>query len=234
MLHSQKLMLVHAWPQGMQAAVDELRSFQALTVISVATPATAKRLLARDLVRTALRETLAVFLDQPAASVKLVSYPGQAIRVDFPLAHLNVSVSHAPGLSLAAIGRGAGAGIGVDVMPVDRVDEEMPDWADVALDYLGPTVTGLLQRTSPAQRPVAFAQAWTRFEAGLKCLGLALTEWTPVLAQQLAACRVMALALPENCCGAIALNTDTERFSRPFIDGQSLNDSRFTAKTPRH
>jgi hypothetical protein len=36
-------------------------------------------------------------------------------------------------------------------------------------------------------------------------LGLALTEWTPALAQRLATCRVMALSLPEDCRGAIAI-----------------------------
>ncbi len=202
----QKLVPVYAWPQSMQLAVDELRSGQALTVISVPTPATTNRLLARDLIRTALRETLAVVLDQPAASITLVSGPGQAIWVDSPLARLHVSVSHTPGVSVAAIGRGAA--IGVDLMHVDQGAEAMLDWARVALDYLGPTVTVLLQSTSPAQRPAAFAQAWTRFEACLKCLGLALTEWTPVLEQQLTTCRVMALTLPENCRGAIAINAN--------------------------
>ena len=202
----------------MQLAVDELRYGRAMTVISVPTPATTNRWLARNLIRTAVRETLAVFLDQPAASITLVSRPGQAIWVDSPLARLQVSVSHMPGVSVAAIGRGAA--IGVDVMHVDPGAEGMPDWARVALDYLGPTVTDLLQNTSHAQRPAAFAQAWTRFEAGLKCLGLALTEWSPVLEQQLAACRVMALALPENCRGAIAINTNA--FAGSDVSGVAL------------
>lgn len=204
MLATEKLVAVHAWPQSVQLAVDELRSDRAMTVISVPSPVTTNRLLARDLVRAALRQTLAAFLCQPLASITLVSLSGQAIRVDSPLAHLHLSVSHMPGMSVAAISRGAA--IGVDVMLVERDAAAMPDWARVALDYLGPAVSDRLQRTPPAQRPAAFAQAWTNFEACLKCLDLGLTEWTPVLAQQLATCRDMPLDLPENCRGAIAIN----------------------------
>lgn len=197
-----KRVAVHAWPHGMQAAVDALRSRQAMAVISVATPATSDRVLARALIRTALRETIALFLGQPALSITLVSRPGQAIAVDSPLARLRVSVSHMPGMSVAAIGRDAA--IGIDVMRIEPGAQEMPDWACVARDYLGPQASACLQRASPAQRPAAFVQAWAHFEARLKCLGLALTEWSPALAQRLATCRVMALALPDDCHGAIA------------------------------
>lgn len=199
----QKGWVVHAWPQHMQLAVDALGSEQAMALISVPTPDTTDRGLARERIRAALQETLAVYLDHPAASITLVSHPGQAIWLDGPVGGLQVSVSHMPTLSVAAISR-CGA-IGVDVMQVDQSAELMPDWARVALDYLGPTVTGLLQHTAPAQRAGAFAQAWTHFEASLKCLGMALTEWTPTLAQPLASCRVMALELPENCRGAVAI-----------------------------
>jgi 4'-phosphopantetheinyl transferase len=196
-------MAVHAWPQSMQAAVDELRSCQAMTVIRVVTPAMSNRLLARDLIRTALRETIALFLDQPVASIALVSRPGQAIEVDSPLARLRVSVSHMPGMSAAAIGRNTA--IGLDVMRIESWTQEMPEWACVARDYLGPQMIACLQGASPMQRPVNFVEAWTHFEACLKCLGLALTEWTPALAQRLTTCRVMVLALPEDCRGAIAI-----------------------------
>lgn len=174
-----------------------------MAVISVQMPGTPSRMVARERIRSSLRETLAVLLDQPAASIPLVSRPGQPIRLAWPFERLQVSVSHMPGMSVAAISRRGS--IGLDVMYVDQSAEAMHDWARVALDYLGPTVTNALQCTGPTQRPVAFTQAWTRFEACLKCLGMPLTEWTPALAQQLAACRVMTLALPENCRGAVAI-----------------------------
>ena len=194
---------VHAWPQNMPLAVAELRAGSALTVISVTTPATTHRLQARALIRTALRETLAAFLQQPPAAITLGSHPGQAIWVASPLTNLQLSVSHMPGLSVAAIAHSA---VGIDVMPIPQGADAMPDWADVALDYLGASATDLLHRTPSAQRPSAFAQAWVQLEARLKCQGLALTEWSPTLAQQLATCRVSALALPDHCCGAVAVS----------------------------
>ena len=186
----------------MQNAVNTLASDHAMAIISVSMPGTTSRILARERIRAALRETLAEFLDQPAESITLVSRPGQPIRLAWPFERLQVSVSHMPGMSVAAIGR-CGA-IGVDVMQIDQSAESMLDWAGVARDYLGPTVTNALQHTCPTQRPAEFTQAWTRFEACLKCLGMALTEWTPTLARQLAECSVMALALPANCHGALA------------------------------
>ena len=188
----------------MQLAVAELRSRRAMTVISVVTPATTNRLRARALIRTALLETLAVFLHQPRTSITLVSHPGQAISVQVPLASLHLSVSHMPGMSVAAIA--SGAAVGVDLMPVPQGIDAMTDWSHVALDYLGATATALLQHTLPAHRPGAFAQAWTQFEASLKCQGVALTEWTPALAHQLTTCHLSALDLPEGCRGAIAVS----------------------------
>jgi len=193
---------VHLWPQQRDQAVAELRSCSALAVICVATPDSNDRLLARELIRAALRETLGLFLGQPANTISLISQPGQALSLGNPLAQLHISISHMQGMSVAAISREAV--IGIDVMQSDALSGEMNDWAHVAMDYLGPTVTAFLHSTSSRQRPAAFAQAWTCFEACLKCLGIGLTEWTPVLAKQLAACSVAPLALHNNHYGAVA------------------------------
>ena len=203
MLGAPKPVAVHAWPQQMPLAVDALRSNLGLTVISVATPATHDRLLARQLIRNALRTLVGKFLDRPAASIALVSHPGQGISLDFSFAQLHLSVSHMPSSSVAAISRRSA--IGVDVMHVGGLAGDMPDWAQVALDYLGPAEAAQLLFSSPAHRPAAFAEAWTRHEACLKCFGLELTEWTPALARQLASCQVMGLSLPDHCCGTVAI-----------------------------
>ena len=195
-------MAVYLWPQQLDQAVAQLRACSALAVICVATPDSNDRLLARELIRTALRETLGWFLGQPANTVSLVFRPGQGLCLDNPSAGLHISISHMPQMSVAAISRKSV--IGIDVMQAGALGGEMNDWARVAMDYLGPTVTALLHRTSPSQRPAAFAQAWTCFEACLKCLGLGLTEWTPVLAKQLAACSVVPLALHHHYYGAVA------------------------------
>ena len=213
MLLANKPVAVHAWPQDLALALQELRSARAMTVIRVATPSTENRPLARSLVRSALRETLGAWLDRPAASFDLVSPPGKAVWVASSPVQLHLSVSHSPGWSVAAICRdvGVGVGVGVDMMRLDAGPEKGADGMRLANDYLGPQVTARLQGTAPEIFPSAFAQAWTGFEAALKCLGLGLTEWSPELGQRLAGCRVAALDLPAHCCGSVALLTQAVR-----------------------
>jgi 4'-phosphopantetheinyl transferase len=193
---------VHSWSHSVHLALDELPSDQGFTVFSIAVPDVTIRPVARDRIRAALRETLGALLHRPAASITLISYPGQAIFLDSPLTCIGLSVSHAPGLSVAAIHRSAS--IGVDVMRVEPGIDWLPDWERVAQGYLGPQAYDRIAKMSPEQRAPAFAQEWTCFEACLKCLGIALTEWTPSLEQSLASCCVRALELPENYRGAMA------------------------------
>lgn len=181
-------------------ALAELRSVRALTVIGIAAPDSPLRQTARAHLRGALCDTLGSLLERPAASIPLRSQPGLAPVLNLPDARISLSLSHAEGLSVAALH--AGGAVGVDVMRV--LPDVLPDWAAVARDYLGPPTCDQLAAVAPAQRALAFAQAWTRWEAGLKCLGLALTEWTPGLAQRLALCRITPLALPAPYCGALA------------------------------
>lgn len=184
----------------MDLALAELRSEQALTVIRIAAPDTPLRQVARVQLRGALCDTLGRLLERPAASIPLLSQPGRPLVLDLPDTRIGLSLSHAEGLSVAALHRGGV--VGVDVMRV--LPDTLPDWAAVARDYLGPQMASQLAAVAPAQRALAFAQAWTCWEAGLKCLGLALTEWTPGLAQRLALCRITPLELPAPYCGALA------------------------------
>ena len=192
---------VHAWPEGRGLALQALRSESALTVIRVAVPEAASRSVAREQIRGALSETIAALFDWPLASVRLVSQAGCAIRLDVPGTQLGLAVSHAAGLSVAAIR--VGGAVGVDVMRVNA--DELPDWECVAQDYLGPLVLGRLAKLAPAPRAAAFAQEWMLLEACLKCLGMGLAEWTPALASQCAACSIRELALPDGYGGAVAV-----------------------------
>ena len=191
---------VHAWPDGLAQALADLRSI-GMTVLSVPTPLTACRTDARHAIRHAVQHTLAAFLDRPAASVAVLSRPGQAPQVAAPRAGpVHLSISHLPSFSVAAISlRGA---VGVDVMAIHT--QSLPDWADVARDYLGPLAAKALLQTPPHNHPAAFAHAWTTLEACLKCLGLGLTEWTPGLAVRLQECTLTTLALPAGSCGVLA------------------------------
>lgn len=194
--------VVHSWPHSVHLALDELRSDRVFTVFSIAVQDATIRPVARDHIRAALRETLAALLHRPAASITLISNPGQPILLDWPGIRIGLSVSHAAGLTVAAIH--VGASIGVDVMRVERGADWMPGWEHVAQCYLGPQTYGRIAKMPPKQRAPAFAQAWTCFEACLKCLGIALTEWSPALEHRLTSCRVRALELPENYRGAVA------------------------------
>ncbi len=197
---AQACRVVHGWPADAAQALAELRG--GLTVIGRETPLTASRAEAREAIRQALRETLAAFFNRPAAALTLLSHPGRAPQVIASgAASVQVSISHMAGFSVAAIStKGA---VGVDVMAVEAA--LLPGWEVVALDYLGPHAAAALHGAAPAALAHAFAQAWVAWEARLKCLGLALTEWTPSLALQLGACDVQALALPPGLSGALAL-----------------------------
>lgn len=203
MLAIRDPVVVHVWPDSATLALDELRSERAWTVISLVTPDTTLRHAARARVRTALQDVLAALLCRPAASIALISQPGQAILLDMPEARIGLSVSHAPGLTVAAIR--VGGAIGIDLIRIEPGVAELPDWERVAQDYLGPQSCRQLATLPPAQRAAAFAQAWTCQEAGLKCLGLGLTEWTPALESRLASCAVRSLAVPGSYGGAMAI-----------------------------
>lgn len=195
--------MVHPWPDAAPLALEALRGAQGLTAIRIATPHTEIRHGAREHLRAALRDLLAALLQQPAATLPLVSQPGQALVLDLPGTPIGLTVSHAPGCSVAAVHQ-HGA-VGVDVMRIGEGADWMPDWEIVARDYLGPQAQARIHQVTPDQRACAFAREWAALEARLKCLGMALTEWTPALAQRLAGCAVTALDVPLGFCGAVAV-----------------------------
>lgn len=213
------LVIVHSWPERAHLALDDLRSDRAFTAISVVTGDTPMRRSAQEHIRAALRETLGALLDRPAASISLISRPGRPLLANLPGRHIGLSVSYAAGSVVAAIYlRGA---VGIDVMRVEEGADGMPDWEDVAQNYLGTQACARIAGLAPEQRSQAFAQEWTRFEAGLKCNGLALTEWCPRLEHLLASCSLLPLALPEKMTGAIArLNgRETNNCDRGCVHG---------------
>ena len=130
----------------------------------------------------------------------LKSIPGQPLRVEQPSHGQNIglSISHEAGLSVAALRRNGP--VGVDIMRIAPAF----DWQALARDYLGPQAVRRIASQPESEKPMAFAREWTRLEAGLKCLGLALQEWSPALAERLESCQLMALDLPSGLCGAVA------------------------------
>lgn len=170
-------------------------------VLMVATPETTVRHEARSLVRTALRSFLAKLAGCAPEAVALHTEPGKAPHAKLDDLGVQLSISHEAGLSLAAVR--TGGKVGVDLMRA--ADAAMPDWQAIAADYLGQATLAAITGHDAGQQPAAFAQAWTRHEAALKCLGLPLQEWTPALGRELARCHVRELALPPSYVGAVAL-----------------------------
>jgi 4'-phosphopantetheinyl transferase len=131
---------------------------------------------ARLLVRAALCEFAGAQLGMAPGAVTIDAAPGAAPRLllDGRLSGQGISITHAGPFAVAAFHvHGA---VGIDAMQV----QEVPDWEQVALDYLGPQVHGMLAGLDPARRAEAFARAWAQREAQLKCLGLPLSEFAPL------------------------------------------------------
>jgi 4'-phosphopantetheinyl transferase len=170
-------------------------------VLIMRTPDTTLRDEARVLVRTALRSFLAPLAGCVPEMVPLHIEPGEAPRLALAGLPVWLSISHDAGLSLTAVS--LGGAIGVDLMRV--ADAVLPDWQALAHDYLGPDAAAGLEGLSAGERPAAFARAWTRHEAALKCLGRPLREWSPDLAREIGLCRISELMLPDPYCGAVAL-----------------------------
>ena len=174
------IVAVHAWPGPLPKWEDGL---------IVMSTAGGPRDEAREAIRKAVCEVL-------GGAVEVVSTPGSAptVTVDGMASSIGLSISHDDGISVAALHRDGP--VGVDVMKV-----QLPsDWARVAHDYLGMSVAVQLAALSVEARPLAFAQAWAEREAKFKLLGESLTEWSP-----LPDCRLLALDLPPEFTGAVAL-----------------------------
>ena len=196
----QARVAVHPWPASRHRLDTASGVGAELLVISVATPDSTLRDVARAQVRGALREVLGLQLGCAPGSIVLKSTPGQALHVEQPSDGQNIglSVSHEAGLSVAAVRRSGS--VGVDIMRIAPAF----DWQAVARDYLGPQAVQRIASPPESDQPQAFAREWTCLEAGLKCLGIGLQEWNPSLAQQLESSRLMALDLPSGLCGAVA------------------------------
>lgn len=174
-----------------------------LLLSALPTALSTDRSSARQQVRIALCAMLGQQLGRPAAAIRLLSHPGQPLRMAGENHAVSLSVSHEPGLSLVAASFGSALGIDLLRLPAK------PEWQDeigrLASDYLGPECATRLAATPDGDRPGLFAELWTQQEARLKCLGRALEEWSPALAASVAGCTVLPLALPTPYVGSVAL-----------------------------
>ncbi|MEG0201221.1 MAG: hypothetical protein RR718_10765, partial [Comamonas sp.] len=95
---------------------------------------------------------------------------------DIALALPHCSISHAPGLALLA--RHWQGPVGVDIQALDTTAprHELAAVARLFLDQKA--AQALIDIPQEAHFLEAFANAWTRHEARLKCAGLGLVEWS--------------------------------------------------------
>ena len=163
-------------------------------VLVIGIAAVLPRWEARLRIRAAVRAAAAQWLKMDIESISVESMPGQPPRLLLAGRAAGLSLTHDVGMSLAAIHlHGA---VGIDVMRV----QDVPDWANLARDYLGPQVAGELAACPDAQRPLRLAQAWTAREAALKCAGLQLVEWDEMSLN----CNVQHIALQNGFVAMLA------------------------------
>ena len=190
---------VYFWPDS----AGSIPNKKNLIVIAVRTLPTTIRFQARKQIRMAIQHVLAEKLSCQYTEVKFISELGQSLKLTQPRQNIGLSISHESGLSLAAInmqGR-----VGVDLINIKTIPNKS-EIETLALEYLGAGVADSLSHLSFEEQNRAFAQAWTEFEARLKCQEKNLTEWIPSNATQLNTLAARSLSLPENYIGSVVFS----------------------------
>lgn len=191
--------LLH-WPQDAAHAKSVLQQGHTV-VLCLLHPVQADRPAARQAVRTALQVALGHWLECPPSAVQLHSQPGEPVRIHHPATPVALSISHETDFSVAAIA--PNGSVGVDLVRT-TVLPDATECLRLAHEYLGPSAREQLAKTPEAERPLAFARAWTAWEARLKCAGVGLREWEPALEQPLCQLETQILSLPGPYCGTLA------------------------------
>ena len=190
---------VYFWPES----ADDIPMNQSLIVIAVRTLPTTVRSQARKLIRMAITQILADKLSCPYSEIKLISQSGQSVKVSQPRQNIGLSISHEPGLSLAAIN--INGKVGVDLIDVKSIPNDHEIYK-LALEYLGTQVAEYLSLLPSELQKHEFAKAWAEFEARLKCQEKSLDEWTASSALQLNTLTIRPLALPESYIGTVVFS----------------------------
>ena len=116
----------------------------------------------------ALREVLALYLDEDPARIELRrSEHGKPALAD-PSSPLRFNLSHSGDLALVAVTHRRE--VGVDIERI-RPRRDLRRLAERALD---PAAAAMVRAAPPDDRPTAFHRAWTHREAIAKCLGTGL------------------------------------------------------------
>ena len=185
------------------AVADAPSGWPALHVLRVAHLRSVDLAAGRDAARQRVRDLLLRHAGPEIAAPVLA-----AARAAAGASCASISHEHSHSL-LAWCAQGS---IGIDSVSLLRLaDMSLPALVATATLYLGPKAAAVIGLSmSTVQARSRFADAWARHEASLKCLGLALDEWSPAVQAQLAGCSTAVVlppapALPDQACTALAV-----------------------------
>lgn len=193
---------VFDWEAQCLSALDCF-SQQSNVVINLSFPQNLQREAARQQLHLAITELLMQAFSCTAEQIRLIRVAGSRLQCFIATQEIFISVSHEPGLSLAAISQKQLPGI--DLMAIKPID----GWQDVAGIYFNPQQIAALQQAQDCDRASLFAQYWTMMEARFKCADIAITEYDEHVQQQMASAlkdsRSYALTLPAGYIGTLIL-----------------------------
>jgi 4'-phosphopantetheinyl transferase len=188
------------WPE-----MPPLPPLEQAVLIRVAT--SPSRPIAREELRKVLRQILAAWSDLAPEQLPLrETSRGPVWRGRLGGHSLDISLSYADGEGWIGLIRGGQ--IGVDAMKIQPVAEAEA----VARLYLGQTELQTIQQS--ANPTLAFAAAWTKLEARVKCLKLDLDEWSPTFATT--RCAAQSIVLPNHRIVAVATRVTARNVSDTF------------------
>lgn len=169
-----------------------------LALLLLTFPAGTLRVHARQLVRQALRETLAGLLAWPPEEVVLTEGP-RGPRLEGVAREIGISLSYAGDRAL--IGLAEGRALGVDVVRI----EPIPEAGMLARLYLPASASLALRAAPPEMQATSFAQGWAAMEACSKCLGLPLAEISAGRELALKGCQLVDCEQLDGCRMAVAV-----------------------------
>lgn len=188
---------IHDWP----TSENKLQLDNGLLVIALLTAPKISRPEARIQIREVLQKALPVLLKCEMGDVELLSLPGKPLTLLKPVGNIGLSISHENGLSLAAINMNGA--VGIDLISLNNMPT-LNEIHTLASDYLGSKIAQELASLPDNLQNHAFAKAWITFESGLKCAGIALTEWDAVTEKRLNQYTYKDLILADGYIGTVA------------------------------
>lgn len=144
-------------------------------LIYCANSSTIDRSIIREHVRELLRHLLVLYAETSPENVCIDNQRGMVPTLFVNGRKIHVSISHASGVSCAALS--LDTKIGVDLVDLNEISAE-DDLLPTAKLFLSPSIATSLAHSNRHEFRFNFGVEWAKREASLKCLGLPIIEWT--------------------------------------------------------